>query len=336
MGNSEQRLRTEFFVSLAVLALVALVPAVLTDHYWRGVVIVSLYFALQAMGWNLLTGYTGQMNLAPAAFALIGAYGVGLLHYHFGLSLWLGVPVGVLAAAAIGLFLGRIVLRLQGAYVALTTLAFAEILRLVIGNSYGITRGDLGLSLPVAFDNRLAHYYLFLAAVLAVQVGLYLLMRSKVGLYLQAVRDDETAAATRGIPVVTWKTVSFVVSAAICGLAGALYATFAGLISPEIGLILNTGLIISMVVIGGVATLIGPLVGALLVYTSTEVLRDFGGYHLIVFALLVILIARFFREGLWGAVRLIFDRRRPTGDAGNGLAAGGDSRARGADDGISA
>lgn len=311
MGNSEQRLRVEFLASLAVLALVALLPAVLTDHYWRGVVIVSLFFALQAMGWNVLTGYTGQMHLAPAAFAMVGAYGVGLLHYHFGLSLWLGVPVGVLAASAIGLFLGRIVLRLQGAYVALTTLAFAEVLRLVIGNSYELTRGDLGLSLPIAFEHRLAFYYLFVAAVLAVQAGLYLLMRSKVGLYLQAVRDDEIAAAARGIPVVTWKTFGFVVSAAICGFAGALYATFAGLISPEIGLILNTGLIISMVVIGGVATLIGPLVGALLVYTSTEMLRDFGGYHLIVFALLVILIARFFREGLWGLVRLGFARRAP-------------------------
>lgn len=317
MGNSEQRLRLEFRVSLGVLALVALLPAVLASPYWLGVVIVSLFFALQAMGWNLLTGYTGQMNLAPAAFAMVGAYGVGLPYYHFGVPLWLGVPVGVAAAALIGLVLGRIVLRLQGAYVALTTLSFAEILRLIIGNSYDVTRGDLGLNLPVVFQHRLAYYYLFVGAVLAVQVGLYVLMRSKVGLYLQAVRDDETAAASRGIPVVTWKTFSFVVSAAICGLAGALYATFAGLISPEIGLILNTGLIISMVVIGGVATLIGPVVGALLVYASTEVLRDFGGYHLIIFALLVILIARFFREGLWGVVRLTLERRATARRAGN-------------------
>lgn len=310
MGNSELRLRNEFIASLALLAVVGALPLAVTNLYWLGVLVVSLYFALQAIGWNLLTGYTGQMNLAPAAFSMVGAYGVGLLSHHFGLPPWIGIPVGVLAAGLIGLVLGRIVLRLQGAYVALTTLSFAEILRLMVGNSYNLTRGDLGLNVPVLLEDRLAYYYLMLGAVVLVQVGVFLMMRSRTGLFLQAIRDDEVAAASRGISVVWWKTLAFVVSASICGLAGALYAPFAGLISPELGLVLNTGLVISMVVIGGMGTMVGPILGALLVYVATELLRDAGGYHMIIFALLVILIARFFREGIWGLLKLGWRRAR--------------------------
>ncbi|HTF16215.1 MAG TPA: branched-chain amino acid ABC transporter permease, partial [Burkholderiales bacterium] len=149
----------------------------------------------------------------------------------------------------------------------------------------------------------LAYYYLFVAVLAAAQGGLYLLLRSRAGLFLQAIRDDEVAAASRGVDVVLWKTVAFTLSTAVSGLAGALYAHFSQLVSPELGLISQTGLVICMVVIGGIGSLIGPLAAALLVYVSSEMLREVGGIQLIVFALLVILIARFFREGLWGLVR---------------------------------
>jgi branched-chain amino acid transport system permease protein len=305
MGNSETRIRVEFWTSLGLLALVALAPLVVTNLYWQGVLVVCMYFAIQSVGWNLLTGYTGQMSLAPAAFAMVGAYGTGLLSYHLQAPPWIGVPSGVLAAFLIGCVLGRAALALRGPYLALTTLAFAEILRLVISNSYGFTRGDLGLNVPGIFDDRLADYYLMLGALVAVQIGVFLLLRSKYGLFLQAIRDDETAADSRGIPVVFWKTAAFALSAAICGLAGGLYAHFARLISPELGLIMQTGFVISMVVIGGIGTMSGPIIGAFLVYLLSEALREAGGYHLVVFALLVILVARFFRAGLWGLVRAL-------------------------------
>lgn len=320
IDNWETRANREFAGSLAVLALVALAPGVVGNQYWLGVLVVCMYFALQAVGWNLLAGYTGQMSLAPAAFAMIGAYGTGLVAYHLDAPFWIGIPAGVIAAALLGLLLGRIALRLRGPYLGLTTLSFAEIARLVISNSYNFTRGDLGLNVPGLFGARLAYYYLFLGALLAVQVGVFLLLKSKVGLFLQAIRDDETAAASRGVPVVHWKVTAFALSSTICGLAGALYAHFAGLISPELGLILQTGFVISMVVIGGMGTLIGPVLGAFLVYLFSEVVRDFGGYHLIVFALLVIVVARFFRDGLWGLVRLVLERlaaARAPGPAGS-------------------
>lgn len=311
MQNSETRIRIEFAASLVVLALVALAPLVVTNIYWLGVLIVCMYFAIQAVGWNLLTGYTGQMSLAPAAFAMVGAYGTGLLFYHLGAPPWIGVPVGVIAAFLIGVVLGRAALQLSGPYLALTTLAFAEILRLVIGNSYGFTRGDLGLNVPGIFDSRIAYFYFMLGALTLVQLGVFLLLQSKYGLFLQAIRDDEVAASSRGIPVVKWKTIAFALSAAICGLAGGLYAHFAQLISPELGLVLQTGFVISMVVIGGIGTMIGPIIGAFLVYLVSEALRDAGGYHLIIFSLMVIIFARFFRGGLWGLLTFGLRRRRP-------------------------
>ena len=299
----------EFRLSLALLALVALIPATVSNPYWLGVIIVSMYFALLAAGWNLLAGYTGQFSMAPACFAMIGAYASGLLSYHWNVSPWIGLPAAIIVSAAIGMVLGRIVMRLRGPYLALTTLSFAEIMRLVIGNSYSFTRGDLGLNVPGLFDSRLVYYYVFVGVLVAVQTGLFLLLRTKAGLYLRAIRDDEIAAASRGVDVVFWKTAAFTMSTAMSGLAGALYGGFSQLVSPELGLIAQTGLVICMVVIGGIGSLIGPLLGAFLVYASSEALREVGGVQLIVFSFLVIVFARFYREGLWGLAKRAFMRK---------------------------
>lgn len=298
----------EFRVALGLLVVIAIIPAVVSNAYWLGVLIVSMYFAILAGAWNLLAGYTGQFSLAPATFAMIGAYVTGLLGTYFGVPPILGIIAAILIAGVIGLVLGRVVLRLQGPYLALTTLSFAEILRLVASNSIDITRGDLGLPVPALFDSRIGWYYLFLAVLAALLVGLYVLLRSKAGLFLQAIRDDEVAAARSGVDVVVWKTAAFALSAAASGFAGALYAHFAELVTPELGLIGQTGLIVSMTVIGGMGTLVGPLAGAFLVYVLSEWLRDVGGYQLVVFAALVVIFARFFREGLWGIVTLLLRR----------------------------
>ncbi len=302
-GIPGDRSRFEFAVSVIVLAAVALLPLGVSNPYWLGVVIVSMYFALIASGWTLLAGYTGQFSMAPATFAMIGAYTTGLLAYHAQVPPAIGIPAAVVASAVVGMALGRIVLRLRGPYLALTTLSFAEIMRLVIGNSYDFTRGDLGLGVPGIYRSRVTWYYVFLLVLAAVQLAVFLLLRSKAGLYLRAIRDDEVGAASRGVRIVFWKTAAFTISNGVAGLAGALYAHFSQLISPELGLLGQTGLVISMVVIGGIGSLPGPLVGAFLVYLASEGLRAAGGIQLIVFATLVIVFARFFREGLWGLAR---------------------------------
>jgi branched-chain amino acid transport system permease protein len=143
-----------------------------------------------------------------------------------------------------------------------------------------------------------------------VQTGLYLMLRSPAGLYLQAIRDDETAAASRGVNVVFWKTTAFALSGAICGIAGALNVHFAEIASPQIGHIFETGLVLASAVIGGMGTMIGPLIGAFLVEITSEQFRALGLNHMLFFAFMVIVIVRAFREGLWGLVRLALGRRR--------------------------
>ncbi|NEX64872.1 branched-chain amino acid ABC transporter permease [Noviherbaspirillum galbum] len=296
------RLRTDFRAALAVLFVLALLPLAVTNSYTLGILIVSMYFALLSLGWNLLAGFTGQFSLAPAAFAMLGAYVTALLNYHWKVPLAIGIPAAIVVTAIVGWALGRIALRLKGPYLALTTLSFAEIARVVIGNSHEFTRGDQGLNVPTLMESRLGYYYLFLAVLLLAVCGVYVLMNRRTGRFWLAIRDDEIGAETRGIDVVRYKTLAFAISCAICGFAGSLYGTFSQLVSPEMGLLLQTGLVISMVVIGGIGTLAGSLIGALLVYLASEWLRDFGNIQMIVFAIVVIIFARFFRTGLWGMV----------------------------------
>ena len=300
----------DYRLAFVVLGVVALVPLAVRSEYWLGVVITGLYFAMLAQNWNLLAGITGLFSMAPAAFAMVGAYTTGLLYHHARLGPWIGVPAAALVSAAVGFGLGRITLRLRGAYLALTTLAFSEILRLVIANSIEWTRGDLGLSVVGIFGGaKVPILYLFLGVLTAYQVLLMLLLRSRVGLFLLAIRDDEVGAVARGVDVVRYKTLAFTISSAGCGIAGALFVHFLQLASPELGLILQTGLVISMVVIGGMGTVTGPLVGALLMEVAAEALREVGVRHLLVFSAMVILVGRFFREGLMGAVARL--RRGP-------------------------
>jgi len=296
------RLRFDMAAALAVCALLALVPLVVRGPYALGIVVVSIYFATVALAWNLLAGYAGQFSLAPAAFAMIGGYTTALLGHYAHVPLALGIPAAVVATALLGWVLGKLVLNLSGPYLSLTTLAFAEIARVVIGNSHEFTRGDQGMHVATLTQSRVGYYYIFLGVLVAVLLLLYALLRGRLGRFMMAVRDDPVGASSRGIDVVRVKSIAFWVSCAICGLAGSLYGTFSQLVSPELGLLQQTGLVLSMVVIGGMSSLTGALAGALLVYMGSEWMRAFGEVQTIVFALLVILFARYLPGGLWGLV----------------------------------
>jgi branched-chain amino acid transport system permease protein len=306
-----ERLRLDFQATLAICALLALVPVFVTGSYALGIVLVSIYFAIIALAWNLLAGYAGQFSLAPAAFAMIGGYTTALLDHYWQVPLALGIPAAVVATAALGWILGKLVLKLSGPYLSLTTLAFAEIARVVIGNSHEFTRGDQGMHVATLTQSRVGYYYIFLATLVAVVALLYAMLRGRLGRFMTALRDDPVGASSRGIDVVRTKSIAFCVSCALCGLAGSLYGTFSQLVSPELGLLQQTGLVLSMVVIGGMSSLTGAVAGALLVYLSSEWMRGFGNVQIIVFALLVILFARYLPGGLWGLVAGRLQRGRP-------------------------
>ena len=304
------RLRFDMGAALVICAALALVPLFVSGPYALGIILVSIYFAIIALGWNLLAGYTGQFSLAPAAFAMIGGYTTALLDHYLHVPLALGIPAAIVSAALFGWVLGKLVLNLSGPYLSLTTLAFAEIARVVIGNSHEFTRGDQGMHVATLTQSRIGYYYIFLGTLVAVLVLLYGLLRGRLGRFMMAVRDDPVGASSRGIDVVRIKTIAFCISCALCGLAGSLYGTFSQLVSPELGLLQQTGLVLSMVVIGGMSSLTGALLGALLVYLSSEWLRGCGDVQIIVFALLVILFARYLPGGLWGLAARLLQRGR--------------------------
>jgi branched-chain amino acid transport system permease protein len=298
----QQRLRFDMVAALVICALIALVPIFVTGPYVLGIILVSVYFAILALAWNLLAGYTGQFSLAPAAFAMIGGYTTALLDFYWHVPLALGIPAGIVVAALFGAILGKLVLNLSGPYLSLTTLAFAEIARVVVGNSHEFTRGDQGMHVATLTESRVAYYYVFLAALVIVLAVIYWLLRGRLGRFMMAIRDDSVGAESRGINVVRTKLIAFCVSCGVCGLAGSLYGTFSQLVSPELGLLQQTGLVLSMVVIGGMSSLSGAILGAVLVYLGSEWLRGFGDIQIIVFALLVILFARYIPSGLWGLI----------------------------------
>jgi len=297
-------------IALACCAALALVPLGVRDPYTQGILLVSIYFAILALAWNALAGYTGQFSLAPAAFAMIGGYTTALLDFYWQVPLGLGIPASLVSCALLGLVLGKLVLNLSGPYLALTTLAFAEIARVAIGNSHEFTRGDQGMHVATLTESRLAYYYIFLAALVLVLALLYGILRSRLGRFMTAVRDDPVGAQSRGIDVVRVKLIVFCISCAMCGFAGSLYGTFSQLVSPELGLLQQTGLVLSMVVIGGMGSLTGSIAGALLVYLASEWLRGFGDIQVIVFALLVILFARWVPGGIWGLLLARMGRKR--------------------------
>jgi len=306
----QERLRFDMRASLVIIAVIGLLPLFVYGPYALGIILVSVYFAILALAWNLLAGYTGQFSLAPAAFAMLGGYTTALLGYYWHVPLALGIPAAIVVTALFGLILGKLVLNLSGPYLSLTTLAFAEIARVVISNSNDFTRGDQGMHVATLTESRLAYYYIFLFALLLVLSCIYWILRGKLGRFMMAVRDDPVGAESRGINVVRIKMIAFCASCAMCGLAGSLYGTFSQLVSPELGLLQQTGLILSMVVIGGMGSLSGAILGAVLIYLGSEWLRGFGDIQMIVFALLVIVFARYIPGGLWGFIAARLQGRR--------------------------
>ena len=289
-------------VAGAILAVLALLPPLGLGVYWQGVVIVSLYYAMLALNWNLLAGFTGLFSLAPAGFAMLGAYVAALLWTYAAVPTLPGIVAAGVVTAIVGLLVGLLTLRLAGPYLALTTLALAEILRLIVINSFAVTGGEIGLKVPPLFVEQSSIYYTLLGTVAAMLVGLHVLLGQPCGLYLRAIRNDDIGAGARGVRVVFWKVFAFSLSSGLSGLAGGLFAHYIVIVSPSLGHLLITGTVISAVVIGGMGTLVGPLIGALLVNVSSEYLRAAGDLQHIVFSLLVILFARFCREGLTGRV----------------------------------
>ncbi|MBS0520301.1 MAG: branched-chain amino acid ABC transporter permease [Proteobacteria bacterium] len=284
---------------LVTVAVFALVPLVAGDFALH-VLTIGFYYVILASSWNLLAGYTGQFSLAHHAFAAVGAYTSGLLGYHLGAPVWIGIPAGVVLAALFGLVLGRLVLRMRAIYLAIATWAFAETVHIYLTADYEFTRGELGLSVKPLYGNidPLPYYFTFLALAALVLIGLRALIDSPLGYFMRAIKDDELRAKSLGIDTTKVKIAVFSISSAIAGLAGAFYGHFIVLLSPQMVDFSEMAKIVIMVVIGGFGTFLGPVIGAAPVQVVMTYLQKYGEWNLAVFALIVIILMRFSMEGL--------------------------------------
>lgn len=274
----------------------------LLDVYHQHVLIVSLFYVIMASSWNLIAGYTGQVSFGHAAFAGIGAYVSGILSVRMGINPWLGVLAGISVAALFGFLMGLLCLRMGGIYLSLTTLGFSEILHIVINNEYEITRGTMGLQIPglLAEYSKIGYFYIFLVAALVALIIIYVMIHSNLGLSFRAVQNDEQAASSLGVNVVKVRILAFTVSSSLAGMAGGLYSHYLMLVTPHIASLDEQFLVLSMTVIGGLGSFIGPIIGAISLEILSEYIRAWGEYHVLVFGLIALLAARFAPKGLVG------------------------------------
>lgn len=319
--------RTDWLVLGALTVVVALLPYLLPESR-QAVLVRTLVFAVMAAGWNVMSGYGGMFSFGHAAFFGIGGYADAYLLVRHGVSPWIGMLVGALVAAVFGVVISALMLRyrLQGAYFALATFAFAEMLLLLTSNLEPLEK-TRGFNVPIVGDGSWAklqfpvgspnYVWVALALLVVALAATMLLVRSRTGQYVMAIRDDRVAAASLGIPVLRYQLVAVAVSAAITATAGAYYTQYYLFINPDLGF----GSAVSVeaivpAVIGGIGTLWGPVVGAAVIGPLSEltasVLRSPPGFlsfiqgrsglDVAAYAVLLIAIVVFLPRGVYGSV----------------------------------
>ena len=304
---------------LALLLLAATVPWLGLSNYTQRLVNLGLVFALLAISLNLLLGYAGQISLGHAGFFGIGAYTAALLSAEgSGLLFWPGLLLAGVVTGLAGLAIGLPTLRLRGHYLALATLGFGEIMRLLFFNWREVTHGMDGISgIPApavpgfVFDTEARLFGLALALVAATLLLVRRMDASKFGRWLAAIRDAELAAGTCGVNVPRLKIGVFIASAGLAGMAGALYAHMMTFISPDTFSFEVTAQVLSMVVVGGIGTVVGPLLGAFVLTFLPEWLRVSNAYYQLIYGAGLALMIVFLPVGLWGLVRARLHRAAP-------------------------
>jgi branched-chain amino acid transport system permease protein len=306
LANEIFVLPSRTLVLVWVVALLAL-PLVYDDAYVLRILTMTCLFAMFAASWDMLAGYTGQVNFGHALFFGAGAYTSGLMSQKLGVSPWATIWAGAAVATLVGWVVGYLCLRLRGSYLSLATLAFPLIVLGLLFAFPGFSGGELGISgLRRLVLTPTQNYYVAAVAMLAVVFGLWLIADSKFGIVLHAIRDDEVAARASGINTPRYKLAVFALSAAAAGFAGALFAHYIRVAGPSTLEVALSFQVVIWGIFGGVATIYGPVAAVFLLYPLTEWLgsfKAFGELRLLIFAVIVLLVLLFMPRGLAPWVR---------------------------------
>lgn len=301
--------------TLLILLVIALIFPLFSERYMLSVGIAILIMALLGQSWNIMSGYAGQFSFGHAAFFGLGAYTSSILYTDFGISPWFGMVAGMCVAALVGVLIGFLSFRykLRGDFFALVTLAFAEILRVLFNNTKAL-KGATGILIPYKdawnefqFANDRIFYFIILAMVILSTVFIVVMSRRKFGIFLIAIKENQEAAGSLGVPVLQYKLIAMAISAAIAAIAGTFYAQYYGFIDPTV--VFASSISVEAIVpciIGGAGTLGGPLLGALIIIPlqelSNNLFEGINGMNMIIYGALIVLFVVFCRDGIYGTV----------------------------------
>ncbi|AOY78196.1 branched-chain amino acid ABC transporter permease [Clostridium formicaceticum] len=297
-----------------VLVLLLLPLFSINNFQMRMIIMVGIYMVL-AMSLNLITGYTGQLSLGHAAFYGIGAYTSAILSMRFGMSFMITAPIAAILSAFVALLLGIPTLKLQGAYFAIVTLGFSEIVRIIALNWIQLTRGPMGIpgiARPLIFGYQISsskdYYYLILALVVITYLSIYRIMHSRLGRAFSAIREDELAAQAMGVDTLKYKILSFTIAAFFAGLAGSFYAHYITYIDPQSFTFNESIQILSMVVLGGMGNMWGAMVGTIILVIAPEMLRFLEDYRMVMYGAVLIIMMLTRPQGILGGIQFKLDR----------------------------
>jgi branched-chain amino acid transport system permease protein len=282
-----------FTISLLIL------PLFTQDSYLLRILILTNIFAILAASWDLLSGFTGQMNFGHALFFGVAAYCTGILNLRLGLPPWLSIPIGALGAVLAGLIVGIPCLRLRGTYLALTTLAFPIILLGVVFAIPDVTGGELGISgISRLTSSRLGDYYVTSISMLVLGFVMWKITDSKKGIILHAIREDEVAVRASGINTTRYKLLAFCLSGFFAGIAGGLYAHIMRTAGPSTLEVALSFQIVIWAVFGGMVSIYGPVAGVFILFPLLEFLRIMPKTRMMVFAFIVLMTLLYMPQGL--------------------------------------
>lgn len=294
------------FVFFTALLLVVL-PLFYDDPYVLRIITMTAIFAIFAASWDLLAGFTGQVNFGHALFFGMGAYSSGLLSHHLGWVPWATVPLGALLAMVTGFLVGIPCLRLRGSYLSLATLAFPLILTGLLFAFPDFSGGELGVSgLRRIVVSPVSNYYVAVVLMLVLCFGIWKIGDSNTGLIFHAIREDEVACRASGINTTRYKLLAFALSGLFAGLSGALYAHFMRVAGPSSLEVALSFQVVIWGIFGGIATIYGPVLAVFLLYPLTEILANidlFKEIRLLIFAVIVLLVLLFMPQGLTPWIR---------------------------------
>lgn len=309
------KISSDFFPRLSssqvwwIVALALFFIPLVTNRYTQYMINLTLVYIILALGLNLIFGYAGQFAFANAAFMGIGAYTSSLLTVKMGIPFWFSMPLGGMAAMAIGCILSIPALRLARFYLAIMTMALGEQIQWVLIHWKSMTFGPSGFPIPppsvggLVFNSDQTIYYINLAVTIFILWVTSNILRSRIGRAFVAIRYSEVAAQCVAIPLTRYKILAYAISSFYSGIAGSLYAITVGFLTPENFGFVQVTFHFCMVIVGGQGSIIGSVAGALVLTSLPELLRDYQAYQEVIFGFVLLIILIFMPRGISGWLR---------------------------------